>query len=248
LSPELWAQGPKETEKTKLMEQAVVTRIIDRVIGERRSIRGFLPTPLPKEIILEILDVAARAPSGTNTQPWQVIVVTGAIKEALSRELVETALDPARDAEHSQEYSYYPEKWIPPYLERRRKVGYDLYGLLGIAKGDKEKMQHQFARNYTFFDAPVGLVFTIDRILGQGSWLDYGMFLQNVMLAARARGLDTCPQAAFCKYHRIIARHLDIPENQMLVCGMALGYEDPDKIENSLRTERESATAFTRFL
>jgi nitroreductase len=109
-------------------------------------------------------------------------------------------------------------------------------------------MQHQFARNYTFFDAPVGLVFTIDRILGQGSWLDYGMFLQNVMLAARARGLDTCPQAAFCKYHRIIARHLDIPENQMLVCGMALGYEDPDKIENSLRTERGSATSFTRFL
>ena len=225
-----------------------ISCIVDETIRGRRSVRAFLPTPVPKETILDILDVAAQAPSGTNTQPWQIIVVTGEKKEALSKELVETALDPVRDAEHTQEYSYYPDKWVSPYIDRRRKVGYDLYGILGIAKGERVRMEQQFARNYTFFDAPVGLFFTIDRIMGQGSWLDYGMFLQNVMIAARARGLDTCPQAAFCKYHRIIARHLEIPGQQMLVCGMALGYEDPEKIENTLRTERDPATSFTKFI
>lgn len=228
--------------------QADITRLVDEVIRSRRSVRGFLPTPVPQETILEILDVATRAPSGTNTQPWKVTVVSGARKEALSRELIDTALDPARDTEHEQEYSYYPDKWVHPYLDRRRKVGYDLYGLLGIAKGNRDRMQRQFARNYDFFGAPVGLFFTIDRIMGQGSWLDYGMFLQNVMLAARARGLDTCPQAAFTKYHRIVASHLEIPEEQMLLCGMALGYKDGDKIENSLQTSREPAISFTRFL
>ena len=225
-----------------------VTRIVDGVIRSRRSVRAFLPTPVPRETILEILDVAARAPSGTNTQPWKVTVVTGSRKEALSRELIGTALDPSRDAAQTQEYAYYPEKWIHPYLDRRRKVGYDLYGLLGIPKGDRAAMDRQFARNYAFFDAPVGLFFTIDRIMGQGSWLDYGMFLQNVMIAARARGLDTCPQAAFTKYHRIVARHLEIPETEMLLCGMALGHEDTSRVENSLRTEREPAVGFTRFL
>jgi len=225
-----------------------VATIVDSISRGRRSVRGFLPTPIPKETILDILDVAARAPSGTNTQPWQVTIVTGEKKESLSRELISTALDSTRNAGHQQEYSYYPEKWISPYIDRRRKVGYDLYGLLGIAKGDRELMERQFARNYAFFDAPVGLFFTIDRILGQGSWLDYGMFLQNVMLAARARGLDTCPQAAFCKYHRIIARHLEIPESQMLVCGMALGHEDQSRVENTLSTDRESALNFARFV
>ncbi len=230
------------------MQQTQITKIVDEVIRSRRSVRGFLPTPIPQKIILEILDVAARAPSGTNTQPWLVTVVTGDKKEALSRTLITTALDPKKDAEHAPEYVYYPEKWILPYIERRRQVGYDLYRLLGIAKGDRERMAHQFSRNYAFFDAPVGLFFTIDRIMGQGSWLDYGMFLQNVMIAARARGLDTCPQAAFLKYHQIIASHLEIPPEQQLVCGMALGYEDPSKIENSLITKREAATTFTRFI
>ena len=199
------------------MTQSEIEQAVDSVIRGRRSVRGFLSTPVSRELILEILDVAARAPSGTNIQPWHVIVVTGAQKKALSAELIETALDPEKDSEHSQEYSYYPEKWVQPYIGRRRKVGYDLYGLLGISKGDKEKMARQFARNYAFFDAPVGLFFTIDRIMGQGSWLDYGMFLQNVMLAARARGLDTCPQAAFIKYHRIVNRHLDIPDGEQIV-------------------------------
>ena len=180
-----------DREPSKTAKAEDVATIVDSIIRGRRSVRGFLPTPIPKETILDILDVAARAPSGTNTQPWQVTIVTGEKKESLSRELISTALDSTRNAGHQQEYSYYPEKWISPYIDRRRKVGYDLYGLLGIAKGERELMERQFARNYAFFDAPVGLFFTIDRILGQGSWLDYGMFLQNVMLAARARGLDT---------------------------------------------------------
>ena len=230
------------------LSQAKMSQTVDTVMRERRSVRGFLSTPVSQKMILEILDVAATAPSGTNIQPWQVIVVSGEKKEALSKELIETAIDPVRDAEHTQEYAYYPEKWIHPYIERRRKVGYDLYGLLGIQKGDRELMAQQFARNYSFFDAPVGLFFAIDRVMGQGSWLDYGMFLQNVMLAARARGLDTCPQAAFIKYHRIVSRHLEIPENQQLVCGMSLGYEDRTKIENSLCTEREPAVNFTHFI
>lgn len=239
-------KGPEEQPRGNFSPE--IQRVVDQVIQGRRSVRAFLPTPVSQETILEILDVAARSPSGTNTQPWQAIVVTGEKKKALSKELVETALDPARDANHSQEYSYYPDKWVTPYIDRRRKVGYDLYGILGIAKGDRGRMEQQFARNYTFFDAPVGLFFTIDRIMGQGSWLDYGMFLQNLMIAARARGLDTCPQAAFCKYHQIIARYLEIPEHQMLVCGMALGYEDSAKIENALRTERDPSTSFTRFI
>jgi len=230
------------------LNQSEITETVDAVICGRRSVRGFLPTLVSRETVLEILNIAARAPSGTNVQPWHVTVVTGARKDALSRELIETALDPSKDAEHTQEYAYYPEKWIHPYIDRRRKVGYDLYSLLGIPKGDRENMARQFAKNYAFFGAPVGLFFLIDRIMGQGSWLDYGMFLQNVMLAARARGLDTCPQAAFIKYHRIVSRHLEIPDNQQLVCGMALGYEDTGKIENTLRTDREPAAAFTRFL
>jgi len=230
------------------MDQSEITQIVDQVISSRRSVRAFLPTLVPKETILDILDVAARAPSGTNTQPWKVIVVTGARKESLTQELIQTSLDPKKDAEHSVEYSYYPVTWVHPYIDRRRKVGYDLYGLLGISKGDRTRMNQQFSRNYAFFDAPIGLFFTIDRIMGQGSWIDYGMFLQNVMIAARARGLDTCPQAAFIKYHRIVAKHLEIPEGEQLVCGMSLGYENQVCPENSLRTEREASSGFTRFV
>ena len=225
-----------------------VTKIVDDNIKSRRSIRAFLPTEVPKSLILELLDVAARAPSGTNTQPWQVYVVTGAKKEAISSEIVKTFMDPVAVKEHVEEYNYYPAKWIDPYISRRRKVGFDLYGLLGLGKDDKEKMQLQHARNYTFFDAPVGLFFTIDRVMQQGSWFDYGMFVQNVMLAAKARGLDTCPQAAFTQFHKIIAKHLDLKPEQQLVCGMSLGYADMSKIENTLVTEREPAQNFTQFI
>ena len=230
------------------MNQAEITKIVDENIASRRSIRAFLPQEVSKKLILEIMNVAARAPSGTNTQPWQVHVLTGDKKKALSEEIVQTFLDPEAAKQHTEEYNYYPAQWVEPYIGRRRKVGFDLYGLLGIGKEDKAKMQQQHARNYQFFDAPVGIFFTIDRVMQQGSWFDYGMFVQNVMLAARARGLDTCPQAAFTQFHKIIGRHLGLAENQQLICGMSLGYADLSKPENKLVTVREPAETFTRFL
>ncbi len=223
------------------------TAAVDAAITTRRSLRAFLPTPVPRQTIEEILAVASRAPSGTNTQPWQVHVLTGEKKAALSRELRAAYDDPAQAATYTEEYAYYPTEWRSPYIDRRRKVGWDLYGLLGIAKGDKARMHAQHRRNYDFFDAPVGLVFVIDRVMQQGSWLDYGMFLQNIMVAARARGLHTCPQAAFTPFHRLIARHLALSDEQMVVCGMALGHADPAAVENSLVTERAAVAEFTTF-
>lgn len=221
---------------------------VDAAITSRRSIRAFLPTPVPRETVEEILAVAARAPSGTNTQPWKVTVLTGDAKARLSAAIRSAYDDPAQRAAHAEEYAYYPTEWVSPYIDRRRKVGWDLYGLLDIAKTDKARMHAQHGRNYDFFDAPVGLIFTIDRVMQQGSWLDYGMFLQSLMVAARARGLDTCPQAAFTQWHRIIAGQLGLPEGEMVVCGMSLGHADPDAVENTLVTEREPVAGFTRFV
>ena len=223
-------------------------RIVDDVIQSRRSVRAFLPTPVPQEALKDLLQVAARAPSGTNVQPWKVYVLTGEAKEALSNKILAAFNDPEEAQTHTEEYPYYPAKWISPYIERRRKVGLDLYSLLGIQKGDGARMQEQHGRNYKFFDAPVGLIFTIDRIMQQGSWFDYGMFVQTVMLAARARGLDTCPQAAFTQFHRIIVEQLNLPENEMVVCGMALGYADESKPENQLRTERAPLEDWVKFI
>jgi nitroreductase len=223
------------------------TAAVDAAITSRHSIRAFLPTPVPRETIEQILAVAARAPSGTNTQPWKVHVLTGAAQEALSRKILAAYDDPTERARHTEEYAYYPTQWASPYIDRRRKVGWDLYGLLGIAKTDKERMHAQHARNYRFFDAPVGLIFTIDRVMQQGSWLDYGMFLQNVMVAARARGLDTCPQAAFTQFHRIISAQLGLGPQEMVVCGMSLGHADPAAVENTLISEREPVAGFTTF-
>jgi nitroreductase len=235
---------------TNLFEQPspAETAAVDAAITSRHSMRAFLPTEVPRATIEEILGVAARAPSGTNTQPWQVHVLTGAAKQRFSARIQAAFDDPAELATHQEEYAYYPREWASPYIDRRRKVGWDLYGLLGIGKTDKARMHDQHGRNYQFFDAPVGLVFSIDRVMQQGSWLDYGMFLQNIMIAARARGLHTCPQAAFTQFHRLIADELKFKPEQMLVCGMALGHADPAAVENSLVTERAPVAEFTRFL
>jgi LAO/AO transport system ATPase len=222
------------------------TAAVDRAIVTRRSVRRFLPAPVPRTTVEDILAVASRAPSGTNTQPWRVHVLAGARREALSAAVLR-AHEHAR-SEHSEEYRYYPEQWHEPYLGRRRRIGWDLYGLLGIERGDVPAMHRQHGRNYLFFDAPVGLIFTIDRALERGSWLDYGMFLQNVMVAARARGLDTCPQASFLKFHRIIARELALPDGEMVVCAMSLGHADPDAPENRLVTDRAPVAQFARFV
>lgn len=223
-------------------------RCVDDAITTRRSLRAFLATPVPRQTIEDILAVASRAPSGTNTQPWKVYVLTGESRAELSRRILAAHDDPAERATHSEEYAYYPSEWISPFSDRRRKVGWDLYSLLDIAKTDKARMHAQHGRNYDFFGAPVGLMFTIDRVMRQGSWLDYGMFVQNIMVAARARGLDTCPQAAFTQYHRIISEHIGAGANEQVVCGMSLGFADPDAIENTLVTERDPVNAFTRFL
>jgi nitroreductase len=222
--------------------------LVDAAITSRRSLRAFLPTPVPRETVERILEVASRAPSGTNTQPWKVYVLTGEAKAGLTRKILAAHDDPAERATHTEEYAYYPTEWRSPFIDRRRKVGWDLYGLLQIGKTDKARMHAQHGRNYAFFDAPVGLMFTIDRVMQQGSWLDYGMFLENVMIAARARGLDTCPQAAFMQFHRIITAHVGAPANEQLVCGMSLGHADPAAVENSLVTERDPVASFARFL
>ena len=220
----------------------------EAAIATRRSVRAFLPTPVPRATVERILAVASRAPSGTNTQPWKVYVLTGEPLRSLSRRLVAAYDDPEESARHSEEYPYYPTEWVSPYIDRRRKIGWDLYGLLGIGKTDKARMHAQHRRNYEFFGAPVGLMFTIDRILRQGSWLDYGMFIEGVMVAARAHGLDTCPQAAFTPFHRIVTDEIGAPANEQLVCGMSLGWADRSAIENTLVTEREPVTGFARFL
>jgi len=221
---------------------------VEEAITSRHSIRAFLPKPVPRELLERVLAVASRAPSGTNTQPWKVYVLTGAAKEALSRRVLDIYDDPEERELHTEEYAYYPIEWKSPFIDRRRKVGWDLYGLLGIAKTDKNRMHLQHSRNYEFFGAPVGLMFTIDRIMRQGSWLDFGMFLQSLMVAARGLGLDTCPQAAWTPFHRLIMPALGAAANEQLVCGMSLGYRDPDAIENTLVTEREPVANFVKFI
>lgn len=214
-------------------------------VGTRRSVRAFLPDPVPRETLEQILALSARAPSGTNMQPWYVTAVTGAAKERLTAALL--AAHDAGGDEHTGEYKYYPDSFAEPYLSRRRKVGWDLYTLLGIGRGDKEKMHAQLGRNYRFFGAPVGLIVTIDRSLEIGSWLDLGMFLQNVCIAARGYGLDTCAQAAFARFHRVIRPELELPEEQVVVCGISLGKVDESAVENGLVTERAPLESFVRF-
>jgi len=225
--------------------QLIGAAAVDEAVASRRSIRRFLPTPVSREMVDHLLTVASRAPSGTNMQPWHVCALAGEKKTTLQDALVDASLN--HGDEHAAEFPYYPEQFPEPYKSRRRKVGWDLYGLLEITREDKEKMRQQMARNFLFFDAPVGLIFTIDRVLEIGSWLDYGMFMENIMVAARGHGLHTCPQVAFSKYHTIIRQHLDIPDEQIVICGMAIGYADFEAIENTLETGREPVENFTRY-
>lgn len=222
------------------------TETLLKFIESRRSIRAFLPEPVPRKTIERIIATASRAPSGTNTQPWHVHVLTGASRDRMVDRVCH-AFDTEAQA-HQYEYDYYPAEFVEPYLSRRRRVGFALYGLLGIAKGDRAAMQAQHRRNYTFFDAPVGLMFSIDRRMGRGSWMDYGGFMQNVMLAARAFGYDTCPQAAWIQFHKIVSAELQLPDNEQLVCGMALGRADPAAPENALVSERAALDEYVRFL
>ena len=218
---------------------------VDEALLTRRSVRAFTSDPVAKETIVEILEVASRAPSGTNMQPWKAHVVMGAARDRLS-EAARAAFH-ADDYKAEAEYRYYPAEFREPYRSRRRKVGWDLYGLLGIARGESDKMARQHARNFDFFGAPVGVMFTIDRDLEIGSWLDYGMFLGNVMLAARQRGLHTCPQAAWPPYHKVVREVLAIPDGEMLICGMSIGVLDESHVTSRLTTERQPVAGFATF-
>ena len=213
--------------------------------GSRRLITEFL-VPMPSEIrepgagerrTVEFADYALLDRLG---RPLAIVEAKRSSRDPLERE--------RQAADYAEAYDYYPEKWVSPYIDRRRENGWSLYGLLGIGKGDKDKMHLQHQRNYRFFDAPVGLMFTIDRVMGRGSLLDYGMFIQSVMVAARSRGLGTCPQAAWNGFASIILPHIEAGGNEMLVCGMALGYADPTDVVNTFHTPRVAVDEFTHWL
>lgn len=218
-----------------------VTLDVRSAVTGRKSVRGFKPDPVPLALVLRLLDEAARAPSNTNTQPWRVHVAIGAARDRLVKAVTEAAsTGPQQD-----EYQYNPKEMPEPYLSRRRKVGFDLYGLAGVARGDMEGRKRQALKNYSFFGAPVGLFFTMDRRMALGSWLDLGMMMQNVMVLARGYGLETCPQAAWVYYGPVVHKALGIPDDEIILSGMALGVPDWSAPENKLITERVAASEFT---
>jgi nitroreductase len=224
----------------------IESRAVVEAIRSRRSIRGFLKTPVPREAIVELLEAARRAPSANNTQPWRVYVLTGAAKERLSAAILSERATGAD--EPPAEYQYYSGKWPEPYQTRRRTLGYRLYDLLGIAKGDRAAARRWHDRNFEFFGAPVGMIFTVERSLAVGSYMDVAMFVENILIGARGLGLDTCPQAAFANYHATIRRELSLSSAEIVVCGLSLGYADHDAVPNTLQTDREPLENFATFL
>ncbi|HIQ33859.1 MULTISPECIES: nitroreductase [Acinetobacter] len=227
-------------------------RHVDDAITSRHSVRAFLDTPVDVQTIKDILAVSSRAPSGTNTQPWKVYVVTGQKRaEMIDRVCaaqIELHQKPQLADQYKETFAYYPETWISPFIDRRRENGWGLYGLLNIQKGEKEKMAAQQLRNFQLFDAPVALYFTVNKAMGIGSKMDISMMIQNVMVAAKARGLDTCPQAAWNHFHPIVLDVLNAPDDEELVCTIALGYADPDHIVNTFITPRLPVEDFTVFM
>lgn len=230
---------------TQSMQTAERPMTIEDAIRGRKSTRAFLKKPVPRKLIARILETAGRSPSGSNIQPWKVWVLDGEAKEQLVRDLLERY---DTSGEGKREYNYYPVNWREPYLARRRACGWGLYSTMGITREDKKGMHAQRRQNYEFFGAPVGLMFSIDRDMEIGSWLDCGMFLQSIMVAARQFGLETCPQAAFCSFHEVIQKRIGIPQSEMLVCGMALGYPDTSAKVNTFTTEREPLETYVRWV
>lgn len=212
-------------------------------IATRRSIRSFTERDIPRETLDDLLATAARAPSGGNIQPWKVHVL-----EAAAVRRVADAIHAARaTGQVSADYTYYPVEWREPWISRKRKVGWDLYTLAGVQKGDRAAGERFHARNFDFFGAPVGLILTIDQDAGEGAWVDLGIFAGTLMLAARGLGLDTCPQAFFAEVAQPIRESLPLPAGELVVCGIALGYADPAARVNGLVTEREPVAGFATF-
>ena len=217
---------------------------VSEALEKRKSTRAFLDKPVAREKIERILNAARHAPSGVNSQPWQVAVVTGKTKQAL-QEKIETAF--RNGEEKRMDYHYYPQNWKEPYKERRKACGLQMYSTLNITREDKQRQLDQWAANYRAFDAPVMLLFFIDPMMDKGSFLDYGTFLQSIMLMALEEGLATCPQAALGEYPQIVRQHLGYDDDLVVIGGMALGYEDTAALVNSYRTPREEIDSFTRF-
>ena len=237
---------------SEALKMSMNLNAVDAAITSRMSARAFTQQAVPRALLEQILEVSSRAPSGTNTQPWKVYVLQGANRDSLVDKVC-TAHDairanPALAADYKESYDYYPEKWVSPFIDRRRENGWSLYGLLDIGKGDKDKMHAQQQRNFKFFDAPVGLMFTINRVMGRGSLVDAGMLLQNIMVSARGHGLHTCPQAAWNGFANIVMPHIGAAEDELLVCGMSLGYADASDKVNSFSTPRVPAAEFTTWL
>ena len=212
----------------------------------RRSIRAYKTDPVPPELLREIVSVARHAPSGSNIQPWRVHVLTGRTLERVGDAIKHAFL--SDEPGHTRDYEYYTDPVVEPYLSRRRQCGWGLYGTLQIGRGDYERSKAYRARNYEFFGAPAGLVFTIDRNLEKGSWLDYGMFLQTIMLAARARGLHTCSEASIASYPDVVRRELGLTRDWVVICGMAMGYADPDDVINTFQPPRIEVEDYATFL
>ena len=227
-------------------ENSLDAAAVDEAINTRQSVRAFLPTPVERATVEKLLKLAARSASGSNIQPWRVRVVAGDVRDDLVKAIFEAV---GRDGfePYQREWNYYPVNWREPFLGRRRKIGWDMYSLLGVAKGDFEGTQRARMRNYEFFGAPVGMIFTLDEDLEIGSWLDLGIYLGSLMIAARGHGLHTCPQAAFADFHTIIRAQLGIPEKEVIICGMALGHIDPDAPVNRLATERAALADYASF-
>lgn len=214
------------------------------VLAARRSCRAFDPArPVEPAVIERILELAARAPSGSNIQPWRVEVVAGGARDRL----VAAMLAAFERGEAANEWPYYPAQWSEPYLGRRRTLGKALYALAGVAKGDNAAMARQMARNFAFFDAPVALILTIDRSLAQGSWLDLGGFMMSLMVAAAAFGLESCPMQAVAQFAPLIRAQLAVPEDRYIACAVVLGHAVLDADVNQLQTEREPVAGFARF-
>ncbi|QRN41251.1 MAG: nitroreductase [Neisseriaceae bacterium] len=225
---------------------------IEYIMKSRHSVRAFKDKKVSKLIIQEILEAASRAPSGCNTQPWRVYVVQGSVRDEIVNavcQVYDDSIDkPGIKSQYQAAYDYYPQEWFSPYIERRRENGWGLYGLLGIEKQDKDKMSAQQRRNFMLFDAPVGLFLTFDRRLGTGSKMDISMFIQNILLMAIAKGLDTCPQAAWNEYQSIVLPKIKAGKDEELLCTIALGYADKTQIVNEFTTPREPVDSFTTWL
>jgi len=217
---------------------------VNEALNARKAVRAYLDKPVDPALVMQILDAAGHAPSGVNSQPWQVAVVSGNTKLKLQQKLEQSFQDGVTG---KMDYGYYPDEWRSPYTERRKACGLAMYSALHIERQDKQRRLDQWAANYRAFDAPVMLFFFMDKGMREGSFMDYGMFLQSVMLAAVEQGLATCPQAALGEYPQIVKDVLGYPSESVLLCGMALGYEDTSAAVNSYRTEREPAAAFSRF-